>query len=83
MTLENNLNDTKNPNYLQLGARLKELAGNMTPEEIDRKYGKGYSAYLQNVDNFMIYLGREKKKVEQRKENVPDEERLPKREVVQ
>lgn len=73
MALENNLNGHKNSNYEQLGARLQEIALSMTPEQIDTKWGKGFSAYLQNVDNFMVYLRKERRKVEERKEKVPQE----------
>lgn len=75
MALENKLNPSNHngSHYEMLGVRLKEIAESMTAEEIDAKWGKGYSIYLQSADNFMVYLSKERKKVEERKEKVPQE----------
>ncbi len=73
MNLENNLNGQNGNIYERLGERIKKVALKMTPEQMDAKWGKGSYVYVQSFDNYMAYLRKERRKVEERKEKVPQE----------
>jgi hypothetical protein len=79
MTLERDLNQSRCVNgngdgkYEQLASRLKEITEAMPLEEIERKWGKEFLIYLTNIDNFVGYLRTEKRKIESRREKVPQD----------
>lgn len=62
---------TTNNQFDLLAKRLQEITANMKPEDIDARWGRGYSRYLQNVDQFMSYLSKKRRDVEEKKEQVP------------
>ncbi|MDP1694844.1 MAG: hypothetical protein Q8L34_04870 [Candidatus Woesearchaeota archaeon] len=58
--------------YKQITQRLTEMTANMTPEQMDKRWGIGMSTYLQNANDLFSYLSKEKRKVLQQKEKVSD-----------
>ncbi len=76
MVLESKINIDGNSNYQKLAARLQEIAKmteSMTSKEISERWGESSLVWLQGVDNCMVYLRKEKRIVEKKREKVPQE----------